>query len=103
MCDPVLGDDGKLYLPAEMVPLYRSNVVPLATVITPNQFEAEQLTEQPIKTEQDALKACQSLLQRGPQTVVQFLLCRIVSFAWQEGAEETAACKGIQCLRQACM
>ena len=72
-----MGDDGKLYLPAEMVPLYRSNVVPLATVITPNQFEAEQLTEQPIKTEQDALKACQALLQRGPQTVVQFLLCRV--------------------------
>ena len=66
-----MGDDGKLYLPAEMVPLYRSTIVPLASIMSPNQFEAEQLTETTIQTQQDALQACNTLLQRGPQTVVR--------------------------------
>lgn len=70
VCDPVLGDDGKLYLPAEMVPLYSKELVSVATVLTPNQFEAEQLTGQEIRTEQQALQACRSLLQQGPSTVV---------------------------------
>lgn len=71
VCDPVLGDHGRLYLPAEMVSLYRANLVQLATVLTPNQFEAEQLTQQPIRTEQEALQACEALLRRGPSTVVR--------------------------------
>lgn len=74
VCDPVLGDDGKLYLPSEMVELYKTDVLHLATVITPNQFEAEQLAGRDVKTEQEALQACQFLLQQGPKTVVGFLL-----------------------------
>ncbi len=41
VCDPVLGDNGALYVPQEFVPLYRSDIIPLATIITPNQTEAE--------------------------------------------------------------
>jgi pyridoxine kinase len=70
VCDPVLGDDGKLYLPEEMVDVYRSEVMQLATVLTPNQFEAELLTGTRIRTEQDALHACVVLLKSGPKTVV---------------------------------
>ena len=70
VCDPVLGDDGKLYLPADMVELYRSDVLHLASVITPNQFETEQLTGREVKTEQEALEACHWLLEQGPSTVV---------------------------------
>lgn len=70
VCDPVLGDDGRLYLPGEMVRLYRDRLVQLATVLTPNQFEAEQLTGNTIRTEHEALQACQDLLERGPSTVV---------------------------------
>ncbi|CAI5936922.1 unnamed protein product, partial [Closterium sp. NIES-64] len=44
VCDPVMGDDGRLYIRPELVPIYRHQVVPVATLITPNQFEAEQLT-----------------------------------------------------------
>lgn len=39
VCDPVLGDDGHLYVPKELVALYRDKVAPVATVMTPNQFE----------------------------------------------------------------
>ena len=59
MCDPVLGDNGQLvrcvhyaepvvtcvsvlqYVPAELPPVYKEKLLPLADVITPNQFEAE--------------------------------------------------------------
>ena len=37
VCDPVLGDDGKLYVPRELVPVYLAEIVPLATLLTPNQ------------------------------------------------------------------
>lgn len=36
----VLGDSGKLYVAPECVPMYRS-ILPLATIITPNWFEVE--------------------------------------------------------------
>jgi len=48
----------------------RSDVLQLATVLTPNQFEAEQLTRSRISSQQDALRACLTLLVRGPKTVV---------------------------------
>lgn len=73
VCDPVLGDNGKLYLPLEMVTLYKTELLQLASVITPNQFEAEQLTGREVKTEQEALQACHLLLDQGPQTVVRIL------------------------------
>ena len=70
VCDPVLGDEGRLYLPGEMVGLYKSDILPIASLITPNQFEAEQLTGASVQTEQEALQACNTLLDRGPKTVV---------------------------------
>ncbi|KAJ4960578.1 hypothetical protein NE237_020488 [Protea cynaroides] len=44
VCDPVMGDEGKLYVPQELVSVYRERVVPVASMLTPNQFEAELLT-----------------------------------------------------------
>jgi pyridoxine kinase len=39
--DPVMGDDGHMYVPKEVVPVYQQEMVALADAITPNQFEAE--------------------------------------------------------------
>jgi pyridoxine kinase len=69
VCDPVLGDAGKFYAPPELVPLYRDRVIPLADIVTPNQFEVEQLTGIVIKTLEDALRACQVLHDMGPPIV----------------------------------
>ena len=44
--------------------------MPLATVLTPNQFECEQLTGKSITTEEEAVSACVSLLAQGPEVVV---------------------------------
>jgi len=69
-CDPVMGDHGKLYVPDALVAIYRAEVVPLAAVLTPNQFEAELLTERKINSEADAVAACKALHEQGPHTVV---------------------------------
>ncbi|KAF1787679.1 Ribokinase-like [Phytophthora cactorum] len=45
VCDPVMGDLGKLYVPLELVDLYRSKVLPICDVLTPNQYECELLAE----------------------------------------------------------
>lgn len=41
VCDPVMGDNGKMYVPQELLPVYRDEIIPLANIVTPNQFEAE--------------------------------------------------------------
>ncbi|KAK9812527.1 hypothetical protein WJX73_006353 [Symbiochloris irregularis] len=70
VCDPVMGDEGKLYVPGDLPSAYRDTVVPLASILTPNQYEAEQLLGSPISSFEDAERACETLLARGPHTVV---------------------------------
>ena len=70
VCDPVMGDNGKLYVPAESADVYRNDVVSLASILTPNEFEAAKLTGLQIVTEADALRACRRLQEMGPHTVV---------------------------------
>lgn len=76
-----MGDDGRLYCKPELPPAYQNVIVPLASLTTPNQFEAELLTGITIKTESDAVKACRVLHEMGPHTVV-------ISSLVLEGAEE---------------
>ncbi|KAH7034879.1 Ribokinase-like protein [Microdochium trichocladiopsis] len=42
--DPVMGDNGKIYVAEDVVPAYRG-LVPYADLILPNQFEAELLSD----------------------------------------------------------
>lgn len=74
VCDPVLGDkwngEGSMYVPEELLPVYKDLVVPVADIITPNQFEAELLTGQKICTQQDAVRVMDMLHSLGPNTVV---------------------------------
>ncbi|KAF7255463.1 hypothetical protein EG68_07640 [Paragonimus skrjabini miyazakii] len=60
-CDPVLGDSGELYVPAELIPIYKEKILPLADVILPNQFEAELLTGCSITDEASALSCIRAL------------------------------------------
>ncbi|XP_019420047.1 PREDICTED: pyridoxal kinase [Lupinus angustifolius] len=70
VCDPVMGDEGKLYVPQELISVYREKVVPVASMLTPNQFEAELLTEFRIQSEEDGREACRLLHSAGPSKVV---------------------------------
>jgi pyridoxine kinase len=47
--DPVMGDNGALYVAEEVVPIYKS-IVPFADIILPNQFEAELLSNCKVDT-----------------------------------------------------
>ncbi|KAF9648645.1 Ribokinase-like protein [Thelephora ganbajun] len=44
LLDPVMGDSGVLYVSPNVVSIYRA-MLPLATIITPNWFEVETLTD----------------------------------------------------------
>ncbi|KAG6853391.1 hypothetical protein C0991_004792 [Blastosporella zonata] len=44
LLDPVMGDAGKLYVAADVIPIYRE-MLPLSTIISPNWFEVETLTD----------------------------------------------------------
>ena len=61
VCDPVLGDIGRFYVPEQLVKIYKEEVIPLANVLTPNQFEAEQLTGVRIENIDEAKRACSIL------------------------------------------
>ncbi|KAL6007449.1 hypothetical protein ACLOJK_032946 [Asimina triloba] len=76
VCDPVMGDEGKLYVPRELVDVYREKVVPVASMLTPNQFEAELLTGFRIHSESDGLEACNVLHAAGPSKVLYNELTR---------------------------
>ena len=69
-CDPVLGDNGRLYVPKALVDVYRDEVVPHAHALLPNQFEAEVLSGVTIRTVADARTACAALHRRGVNLVM---------------------------------
>lgn len=70
VCDPVLGDKGRFYVPETLVEVYRSSVIPLADLVTPNQFETEQLTGIKVDSLESAMTACKALHDMGPSMVV---------------------------------
>ncbi|KAJ4163869.1 hypothetical protein LMH87_005573 [Akanthomyces muscarius] len=69
--DPVMGDNGNLYVAADVVPAYKS-LLSYADLIIPNQFEAELLSEVKI-TDMDSLAAAIQALHtkhRVPHVVI---------------------------------
>lgn len=70
VCDPVMGDMGKMYVPKELLPVYRDTILPLADIITPNQFEAEMLSGIQITNLNSACEAMSCLHSLGTGTVV---------------------------------
>lgn len=70
LCDPVLGDNGHLYVPESFVGIYRDELLPLAQISTPNQFEAELLSGVKITDEESAYQALDWFHAKGVETVV---------------------------------
>jgi pyridoxine kinase len=70
-CDPVLGDrDRGLFVHAGIPPLVRDLLCPLADIITPNHFEFEWLCGTRASTTDQMITQAQTLLARGPSTIV---------------------------------
>lgn len=84
VCDPVLGDVGSgFYVPKELVQHFREQVIPEADVVTPNQFEAEQLTGLTMESVEDIRKVCDAFHDMGPKLVL------ITSVILPNGAKNT--------------
>jgi pyridoxine kinase len=70
-CDPVLGDrDRGLFVHADIPPLVRDRLCPIADIITPNHFEFEWLCGTKAATIDQVIEAARNLMARGPSTVV---------------------------------
>ncbi|KAM3584551.1 putative pyridoxal kinase [Umbelopsis sp. WA50703] len=69
VCDPVMGDDGSLYVSPEVLPLYRE-LICMADIVTPNQTEAEALVDMKIENLKDAQKVIQGLHNLGAAHVI---------------------------------
>jgi pyridoxine kinase len=61
LVDPVLGDNGRLYVGEDIATAIRDQLLPFATIITPNVFELSYLTKRPIANQADAQAAAQHL------------------------------------------
>lgn len=70
-CDPVLGDrDRGLFVRADIPPLVRERLLPLADIITPNHFEFEWLCGTTAASANQVIAAARALMAHGPSTVV---------------------------------
>uniref|UniRef100_A0A1B6MA51 Pyridoxal kinase n=1 Tax=Graphocephala atropunctata TaxID=36148 RepID=A0A1B6MA51_9HEMI len=69
VCDPVLGDNGKMCVPESHVAIYRDHIIPLADIVTPNQYEAELLTGKPILDADDAWTVIDNIHSMACQSV----------------------------------
>ncbi len=70
-CDPVMGDLGRgLYVDEDVPAFMRAKALPAADVITPNQFELEQLTGQPVETLEDVVAGARAAMAMGPRIVL---------------------------------
>ena len=61
LCDPVIGDDGRIYAADGILDVVRQRLLPAAHLITPNQFELEMLSGVKI-ADTDSLRAAAAAL-----------------------------------------
>jgi pyridoxine kinase len=67
VCDPVLGDNGKYYVPSELLDAYKNVIIPMSNAVMPNAFETGVLTGVDVKNIDSAREACRRLHEMGPE------------------------------------
>lgn len=70
LCDPVIGDDGRVYVADGILDVVRHRLLPVANLTTPNQFELELLSGLTIADAQDLRAAGAALAGVGRIDVV---------------------------------
>ncbi|CCF58211.1 hypothetical protein KAFR_0E00570 [Kazachstania africana CBS 2517] len=71
LMDPVMGDEGKMYVNDDVIPEYRKLALSgIVDIITPNQFELEILCGEKISSKEDLKSALKSLHQSIPVIIV---------------------------------
>ncbi|XP_023056493.1 pyridoxal kinase-like [Piliocolobus tephrosceles] len=69
ICDPVMGDNGRVYVDSDVVKAY-TKATTYADIITPNQFELELLSNTKINNEKDVIKSIDQLLNNGSKIII---------------------------------
>lgn len=67
VCDPVMGDLGGLYIPQPTAEAIRDELIPLATIATPNRYELAWLSGAPLETNAAIMDAAVAL---GPPRIL---------------------------------
>ena len=79
-CDPVMGDVGRgFYVKPDIPGIFKKELIPLADIACPNQFELEALTGIKGESLKDAVKAVNILHEMGPKIVL------VTSYKEKEG------------------
>ena len=73
LVDPVMGDNGKLYVPQEVAEAIRDHLLPRASCVMPNGFELSWLTGRHVTDEASAIDAAHALLV--PEVVATSIPC----------------------------
>jgi pyridoxine kinase len=63
-CDPVMGDDGELYVKPALAEAIAGELVGRADILTPNQFELQRLSGLPLGDQAATIAAAQALRSR---------------------------------------
>jgi pyridoxal/pyridoxine/pyridoxamine kinase len=66
VCDPVIGDLGRFYVEQDVAECIKASLVPLAAILTPNQFELEYLVGETFLSESHVLHAMRRLCRELP-------------------------------------
>jgi pyridoxine kinase len=70
-CDPVIGDSGRGIFVRQGIPEFiKERIVPIADIVTPNQFELEYLAGRATPTLDDLVAAIDAVHARGPRVVL---------------------------------
>jgi pyridoxine kinase len=70
LCDPIIGDHGRVFVREGIEGVLAEELVPRATIVTPNAFELTRLTGHRVETVSQAHDAAVMLLEYGPDVVV---------------------------------
>jgi len=81
-CDPVMGDEGRgIFVQPGIPDMMITTAIPLADIVTPNQFELELITQSTVRTLDDAIFAARKVIAIGPKVVL------VTSLVTKDGPE----------------
>jgi pyridoxine kinase len=96
LCDPVIGDDGRVYVADGILDVVRHRLLPAASLITPNQFELELLSGVTVADTEGLRAAAAAIAGRGRIDIVA-TGCTLTDTP--AGQVETILCAGGQLSR----
>ncbi|TDQ82104.1 pyridoxine kinase [Dongia mobilis] len=70
ICDPVIGDQGSMYVKPELAQALAEILVPIADVLSPNVYELGHLTGREVRSRAQAVEALHALAARSAARIV---------------------------------